>query len=327
MFGAEFDEAVRIAVTPSDADIMRARQLIIELLTASVSMTAHDFDTAWATAHDLPEVVERQVRAERAAPGQWAPPSRNEPYLTILRGHEAFRYAIAELLADGVVVWSAGDLYNELESTTVSFVYSGGGNPVSIELGSPRLEPGGSRWQLSRRATTATTAGHWELLGRDDFLEGLEPLLGSRGRQCLVEAHAAYRHRLWLAAANLLASASEAAWYALGRAVAVQGSALAKAIDDDNTVTVVNRTCERLRELKARPGAVNEVRAHADYLRDVRNYGLHPRELHDADREGPFTEAGCTALFMASRRYFVKLLDLKDRCKSDGTPSAPGEAG
>lgn len=30
MFGAEFDDAVRAGVTPGNADIMRARQLIIE---------------------------------------------------------------------------------------------------------------------------------------------------------------------------------------------------------------------------------------------------------------------------------------------------------
>lgn len=70
-----------------------------------------------------------------------------------------------------------------------------------------------------------------------------------------------------------------------------------------------------------------ELRAYADYLRDVRNDGLHPREEDDADRDVPFTEAGCTAPFMATRRYLVKLLALVELGAGGDTPSKIRDAG
>jgi hypothetical protein len=54
---------------------------------------------------------------------------------------------------------------------------------------------------------------------------------------------------------------------------------------------------------------INDVAAHGAHLRDIRNYALHPGGSDDDEREPAFTEAGCTALFMASRRYFVKLAE------------------
>lgn len=144
-----------------------------------------------------------------------------------------------------------------------------------------------------------------ELLSAAELLEGLDELLGPRGLRCLEEAHHAYRAHLWLASANLVGAASEAAWFTVARAAGVGGLEA-----EPSLATVLAKTD---RAITSSRGPLPALLATAHYLRDVRNYGLHPRDGHDADREVPFTEAGCVTLLLSSRRYFVQLADLHRR--------------
>ena len=66
--------------------------------------------------------------------------------------------------------------------------------------------------------------------------------------RCIAEALAAYRHGLFLACANLLGAASEAAWYASGERLRELDPQLDKAIDDDRTAKVIDRVAEVLRQ-------------------------------------------------------------------------------
>lgn len=140
-------------------------------------------------------------------------------------------------------------------------------------------------------------------LGSDELLA----LLGRRGQLCWQEALTALRYGLHLAAVNMAGAASEAAWYSLGELLREQDTTLARALTDDSTVRVISRVVENLRRLKAGPG-LDELQAHAGYLRDLRNYGHHPRvDQDDRPRELAFTESGCTNLLMATHRYLHQL--------------------
>jgi hypothetical protein len=143
------------------------------------------------------------------------------------------------------------------------------------------------------------------------MLQGIGDLLGGRGAQLVRESRRALQRGLYIAASSLLAAASEAAWFTLGRAVAQPDSKLAKLVADGREAfEVIRLTEQRLRELGAPTGRMTEVVSEAHHYRDIRNYALHPIGAHDTDREAWLTEAGATVLAIAARRYFVKLAEL-----------------
>lgn len=53
----------------------------------------------------------------------------------------------------------------------------------------------------------------------------------------------------------------------------------------------------------------SELHSHAAYLRDLRNYGVHPRQDQDPGQEQAFTETGCLLLIMQVHRYLVRLVE------------------
>jgi hypothetical protein len=115
--------------------------------------------------------------------------------------------------------------------------------------------------------------------------------------RCVDEALCAHRRGLHLAALNMLGAASEAAWYSLGEQLRDWSAQLAKALDEDTrTAAVIRLVHEVLVQLK--PGRVSretleELRSCATYLRDLRNYGLHPRRaVRPAPRAAPPPCAG-----------------------------------
>jgi len=131
-----------------------------------------------------------------------------------------------------------------------------------------------SHYRLSRRLIDDAL---WRELHASLTTVDLTPLLGRRGVRCFTEALDAFRHGLYLATANLAGAASEAAWYTLASHLATSGPAVAKAFVAEDTVWVIQRTGERLRQVPNQKIAVTELLAQAAFLRDFRNYGLHPR--------------------------------------------------
>lgn len=305
-FGPEVNEVIQAAVVPSDADVMAARSIALELACQAKSAPrSTDILDEWLRrSHGLTlATVSTEVRVERE-PGRWRPPAPDSPGLVKIRGTAAVATAIAQLLADGLLLRVHGDYYGEDIDRHVSVSHAGGGDSVTVRFNYPVVDDS-ARW----RPAVNTDGASVEVLDAAGLVADLDDLLGSRGIRTLNEAHAAYRRRLWLAAAALLATASEAAWFALGRRIATPGTKLATlAAEGEDAAKVHSLTSQRMRETKLAPESViNDVTAIGAHLRDIRNYALHPGGPHEVEREPPFTEAGCTALFMASRRYFVKL--------------------
>ncbi|MGY1680559.1 hypothetical protein [Geodermatophilus sp. SYSU D01176] len=109
----------------------------------------------------------------------------------------------------------------------------------------------------------------------------------------------------------MLGAASEAAWYTLGARLRGQSPQLAKALDaDTRTASVISLVHDLLGPMKLPGGSrvnLDELRAHATYLRDLRDYGLHPRGKVSDDLEHHFTEHAAALTFMTSHRYFMRL--------------------
>ena len=292
---------------------MIARTAVLALLQkASTPQRISDFENAWLAAQDASRPPERTMyhASYSNEPGRrFADPDRRDPHIMVLRGKHAVRQAIAELTAEGFITRGDGNVY-EPQPQRFSIQYSGGASSADVWLSSPRIAPENEdrRYQLLRPSPSEET-----LLPADEMLVGVGGLLGARGGQLVLESRRALRRGLYVAASSLLAAASEAAWFSLGRAVAQPGQKLAKLVQDgEQAAEVIRLTGDRLLELHAPRVRVTEVVSQGHQFRDIRNYALHPAGEHDAEREAWLTEAGATVLAIAARRYFVKMAALMD---------------
>lgn len=146
-------------------------------------------------------------------------------------------------------------------------------------------------------------------LDADLFLDPLTDLaLLSQTRRSLEEALSAYRRGLFLAALSLLGATSEGAWYAIAEGTGPSGK-LRQALDSGQTSEVIRLTAERLRAVPRLGSQVDGLVAHAELLRDLRNFGIHPSSNdHHLDRY--FTEEEAGTLFLGSWNYFKKLAEV-----------------
>jgi hypothetical protein len=113
---------------------------------------------------------------------------------------------------------------------------------------------------------------------------------------------------LYLSAVNLLGAVSEAAWYEVGMGLEPESPELAAALARNSTGEVQRLVANMFRERGRRARAMTqELLAHASYLRDLRNYGVHPAADQDPGQAHALTEVGCTVLVMATHRYLARL--------------------
>ena len=173
-----------------------------------------------------------------------------------------------------------------------------------MPVSSPRLE--GAYRMTPRRSEFLEPV----LLDASQFLEGMQDLLDERGTRCLDEALRAARRGLYLSAVNLLGAVSESAWYTVGRMFEAEDQDLAQAIAENRTAQVQRLVGNKLETVRAMRTTVTELRAHAAYLRDLRNYGVHPAEDRDPGQEQAFTEPGCLLLVMQTHRYLARLAEV-----------------
>jgi hypothetical protein len=226
--------------------------------------------------------------------------------LLVEKARRVTAITLSDLVADGLIVQSIGDNYRT-PTQHISITYAGGADGMEIPDEIPKPMDGQARVKLRHGGAIFDA-----ILSTDDYLAGLGELLGVRGERAIREARAAMRQGLYLAGASLLAAASEAAWFNLGRAVYGPTTALQKSLesgrDPAQVVEAVAKHAQDNRLLTATQ--LNEIRADAHHLRDIRNYSLHPVSMLDGDREAWLSEAGCATLLISSRRYFVRLAEL-----------------
>jgi hypothetical protein len=145
-------------------------------------------------------------------------------------------------------------------------------------------------------------------LSTDEFVAGLGTLLSARAVECLDEALAAFRRGLYLSAVNLLGAVSEAAWYRLGELLEPAVPDLTEALANHRTGEIQRLVAKVFVDHRGRARSMtNELVSHASYLRDLRNYGVHPHADQDPGQAHAFTETGCLLLVIETHRYLARL--------------------
>jgi hypothetical protein len=298
-------------VTPSRTDVLRAKRAALAALDDGLSHRSAHLIAKAIEAEGAPTDVTSgitvtfvdEVAAERIP--------RDEPSLVQTRARLAAHQAIAELSVAGLIVPAVERDVDEaragaIESTLViRIAHRGGATKTPIAVSVPALaaayrllEPSGpARWYLEP----------------DLFLDDLSGLgLDDRAQRTLREALSAFRRGLYLAAVSLLGVVSEAAWYAAAGRLPNRDAAFDKAIDDGATAKVELYVVQRLRGVKGLAKTLpDELLAHAAVLRELRNYGVHPKRTRD-DLERYLGEEPGGLLVLETHNYLTRLLGAID---------------
>lgn len=309
----EVEEAIVEGCTPTGRDLIEARAAILGSLAMAETCTEREFADRLCRDRGVP-LGAQALRIEVHHDGQRYPaPSADEPALVKARIEYATREALGRLVAEGIVTQAAGDMYHEeTRSLRVRLVTSGGSSelPVQYPWRAPEFgaSPGSCRWRLVDRGS----ARHE--LAQVPLDAGREELLGPRGLEVLGEAIACFNRGRFIAAADLLAAASEAAWFGVAAAAHGRNSSLDRLVESGFEVgQVIRMTSQMLADTRAIPAGVrHDIVAQAARFRDLRNYGLHPVGSPDQEREPAFTETGCAVLFMTAGRYFAQLDEARE---------------
>jgi hypothetical protein len=296
--GPEVYAGICAAVMPTTAEVLIAKTVTLAQLDAGKSLTPADFELAVLGHFNVPLEGFREEPYDVQPGADAEDVDRDAPPIARQRLRYATKLAIASLVAEGALTPAASPGNDYLSVAVHRSGHSGGERiPVATPsmAGAYRLTPG--------RETVATLP----ILDAGAFVEGLDGLLDVRARRCLEEALAASRRGLYLSALNLIGAVSEAAWYSVGEALLPMYEELAEPLAENRTAIVQHLVAQTLGTVKRQRLSVTELSKHAAYLRDLRNYGVHPRGEIDPGQEHAFTEAGCLLVLMETHRYLARL--------------------
>lgn len=296
--GPDVYAGICAAVMPTDAEVLVAKQVTVAQLDAGRSVTPTALEQAVLEHFNVPLEGHREEPYD-VQPGSAADDvDRDAPPIARQRLRYATKLAIASLVAEGILTPAASPGSDYL-SVPVHRSGHSGGERIAVATpsmaGAYRLTPG--REPLAELP----------ILDAGAFVEGLNGLLDIRARRCLEEALAASRRGLYLSALNLIGAVSEAAWYSVGEALLPTNEELVEPLAENRTAVVQHLVAGILGTVKRQRLAVTELSKHAAYLRDLRNYGVHPRGEIDPGQEHAFTEAGCLLVLMETHRYMARL--------------------
>lgn len=294
------------ALVPGPADLAIAHEVIVELLSTGARLRCAEIVRRVYEEAGLQGVDGAEIDVFRAQRDPDQELDADQPALRQHRLLGAIHEELADLEAAGTIVpMNPPDGGGNDVVLNLSDVAPGGGGTrggEQLPLARPRIA---EAYRLGRRLLDDPA---WRAVRLSLTSVDLAPLLGGRGERCFNEALEAHRRGLYLAAVNMAGAASEAAWFTLGEAMQ-DDIGIARALGEDATGRLIKRVVEKLRGAPRMATTADELFAHASYLRDLRNYGLHPRSSSEPAREGAFTESGCLILIMETHRYLVRLLD------------------
>jgi hypothetical protein len=218
--------------------------------------------------------------------------------------------AIAELAAAGLLIPADQNTVPAEERgpqpfpeiTMIGYKHPSGGDSVRVLPGLPLLA---EAYRLPH-ALRGRPAWHLDV---DLFAADLSELeLDPRTRRTLHEALEAFRRGLFLAAANLLGGATEGAWYAAAERLMAIEPNLRRPLEKDQTAKIeklVHELAQSVRRTEA-----DELLAHASLMREIRNYGVHPRTSETPRLEDHFSEDTCGMLVLATHRHLRLLAEV-----------------
>ena len=294
--GDQATEALRQAVTPSDADVLAAKAEV-RYRVDEAPVTVRELIMEVVEALGVPRATDRETYDvhPNVDPDQAIDPEH--PAIKRQRLAQAVRLAVADLAADGLIVpGTAGD------QISVPMNRAGTTGSIRVPAHTPELT---DAYRVKPSLTGFLDA---PTLTTEEFAAGLGTLLTPRAMECLAEALTAFRRGLYLSAVNLLGAVSEAAWYRLAELLEPTESELTEALAKNRTGEIQRVVAKVFVEHRGRARSMtNELVSHASYLRDLRNYGVHPQADQDVGQSHAFTETGCLVLVIESHRYLARL--------------------
>jgi len=306
----ELQRRLAVLITPTADELLSARAVILNLLEDGASHHENEFVSAAWRDRGIRVVSSHEPMAITSADGTEL--TGEEPQLAGPRVRYAVRDALAELVRDGEVHATAGNA-SSVETDSIHIRHVSGSTTttggVRVAIHHAALGPSSDcRWRLTHRPDSPRLK-----MARTDLTTGLDDLLGARGLEVLQEAVQCFHRGRFLAAVDLLAAASEAAWFGVASAASGADAKLDRLVASGEMISeVIERTTNVLSARRALSStARNDLRAQAARFRDLRNYGLHPVGDPDQDREGAFTEPGAAVLFITARRYLQQLDDAR----------------
>ena len=308
---AELEAAVTAALKPAWSEIVRAKKAITELLADGEPHGIRSLQSCLISADGIPlDPAHREKLQLASADDIEAVATPTHPLIARPRLALAATEALLDLVAQGIAIEVADAPEhadgNPIVGTSINVPYQLGGYGAAVRR-SAALPNLSRAYRLAPRLVDEATQWFFD---PDLFTADLEQLqLDRRARRCIVEALAAFRQGLFLGCANLLGAASEGAWYAAGEQLGDLDTQLSKALDADNTAKVITRVSEVLRQHGALRPTVDELHAQAALLRQLRNYGVHPRSDETDHLERYFSDSGAALLLMETYTYLNRLGD------------------
>ncbi len=302
----ELAQVITELAQPGRIDVIRAKQHVLGQLG----------DGQPHSAEALIASVARLLGAEPLGHPQIDLPGRDSvkdvvtadhPVAAAIRADVTAREALAELAADGMLIPAGTAPLPGIPAFTLT--YNVPGYSAGVRIGVHRPGVLSDMAQLPHRLRQL---GLWGIEA-DIFIADLAPLgLDPRTERSLREAIESYRRGVFLAASSLLGAAVEGAWYAAGQRLRSTVPAVDQLADGDRTAQLQGAVTDALRN--SLPGSrkweADSLSQFARLMRDIRNYGVHPRQLTDGDIEIYFAEDKCGLLLLEAHRHLKRLAEI-----------------
>jgi len=287
------------AIAPSTADIARATEAVLDELSRGTRPTS---GLAAVAAAALGAPTSGTDNVYNAGDGSSSTVDADAPVLAIRRAGVAGRLALAKLVAAGQIVPA---IYPGAVSIDVVIANSMSRSQGPVQVPADQVTLTGEAYRLAPGVDPATAL---PLSLVEPWLAQAGPLLTRRTERTLGEALAAGRRGLYQAALTLLGAVSEGAWYVVGEAFRDRSAELADSLDREATAQVQRLVRDELATVRRQRAVAGELYAHANYLRDIRNYGIHAGGEEEESLEHAFYESATALIVLQTQRYLVRLL-------------------
>lgn len=299
-------DLIQGATTPDATEVRRALCAIGVAVEGGGVVHTADLLHALAKAEGLDDPDPNAQRQLEVPDDVSALPSiinRDHPMMKWIRLEAAGFEALAEMVARGLLVPMA-DPFNPRDNSPRLRYRTTSGSGSSVHWQQPLPQPLSKAYRVPYRHLGHPVGPFHP----DVFLGDLDALgLDARTRHCLAEALEAYRRGLYIAASSLLGATVEGAWYAAGEKLRMLDSELERALDNQGTARLQSRVAHLIRTHVKPSTLADELLGHAGLVRDLRNYGVHPRDVEDASIDALFGEEATGLLVLNTHRHLVTL--------------------